>query len=82
MSRLCHEAEKPTEMEGGYDANNSWSPQNNSEESGKKANRTGKVVTVQTTKLIKSARILRRIQESWRDLQSLGLFWMLRDPIG
>ena len=34
----------------------------------------GKVETIQTTALLKTARILRRVLETWRDLQSLKLW--------
>ena len=35
----------------------------------------GRVETIQTTALLKMDRILRRIQETWRDLLSLNLQW-------
>ena len=35
----------------------------------------GQVETIQTTALLKTARILRRVLETWRDLQSLNLQW-------
>ena len=35
----------------------------------------GRVETIQTTALLKSARILRRILKTWGDLQSLSLQW-------
>ena len=34
-----------------------------------------RVETIQTTKLLRSARILRRFQETWGDLLSLKLQW-------
>ena len=36
---------------------------------------TGWAETIQTTALLKSARILRRVLETWRDLLSLKLQW-------
>ena len=35
----------------------------------------GQVETIQTTALLKTARILRRVQETWGDLLSLNLQW-------
>ena len=35
----------------------------------------GRVVTIQTTALLRTARILRRVQETWGDLLSLKLQW-------
>ena len=35
----------------------------------------GRVETIQTTALLKTARILRRVLETWGDLQSLNLHW-------
>ena len=35
----------------------------------------GRVETIQTTALLKTARILRRVQETWGDLQSFKLQW-------
>ena len=35
----------------------------------------GRVETVQTTALLRTARILRRVLETWRDLLSLKLQW-------
>ena len=35
----------------------------------------GREVTIQTTALLKTARILRRVQETWGDLLSLNLLW-------
>ena len=35
----------------------------------------GRVETIQTTVLLKTARILRRVLETWRDLLSLNLQW-------
>ena len=35
-----------------------------------------RVVTIQTTALLKTARILRRVQETWGDLLSLNLQWI------
>ena len=35
----------------------------------------GRVETIQTTALLKTARILRRVLETWGDLQSLNLQW-------
>ena len=35
----------------------------------------GRVETIQTTALLKTARILRRVLETWRDLLSLNLQW-------
>ena len=35
----------------------------------------GRVETIQTTTLLRSARILRRVLETWRDLLSLKLQW-------
>ena len=35
----------------------------------------GRVETTQTTALLRTARILRRVLETWRDLQSLNLQW-------
>ena len=35
----------------------------------------GRVDTIQMTVLLKTARILRRVLESWGDLQSLNLQW-------
>ena len=35
----------------------------------------GRVETIQTTALLKTARILRRVLETWRDLLSLNLHW-------
>ena len=35
----------------------------------------GRVETVQTTKLLRTARILRRVLETWGDLLSLTLQW-------
>ena len=35
----------------------------------------GRVKTIQTTKLLRTARILRRVLETWGDLQSLKLQW-------
>ena len=37
----------------------------------------GRVKTIQTTALLKTARILRRILETWGDLQSLKLQWKI-----
>ena len=34
-----------------------------------------RVETIQTTALLKTARILRRVQETWGDLLSLNLQW-------
>ena len=34
-----------------------------------------RVETIQTIALLRSARILRRVQETWRDLRSLKLQW-------
>ena len=36
---------------------------------------TGRMVTIQTTTLLRSARILRRVLETWGDLLSLKLQW-------
>ena len=36
-----------------------------------------RVETTQTTELLKTARILRRVLETWRDLLSLKLMWNL-----
>ena len=36
---------------------------------------TGRVETIQITALLWSAKILRRIQETWGDLLSLKLLW-------
>ena len=36
---------------------------------------SGRVETIQATALLKTARILRRVQETWGDLQSLNLQW-------
>ena len=36
---------------------------------------TGRVETIQTTALLRSARILRRVLETWGDLLSLKLQW-------
>ena len=35
----------------------------------------GRVETIQTTALLRTARILRRVLETWRDLLSLKLQW-------
>ena len=35
----------------------------------------GRVETIQTTALLKTARILRRVLETWGDLLSLKLHW-------
>ena len=35
----------------------------------------GRVETIQTTALLKTARILRRVRETWGDLLSLNLQW-------
>ena len=35
----------------------------------------GQVETIQTTALLRTARILRRVLETWRDLLSLKLQW-------
>ena len=35
----------------------------------------GRVDTIQTTTLLRTARILRRVQETWGDLLSLKLLW-------
>ena len=35
----------------------------------------GRVETIQTTALLRTARILRRVQETWGDLLSLKLQW-------
>ena len=35
----------------------------------------GRVETIQTTALLKTARILRRVLETWGDLLSLNLHW-------
>ena len=35
----------------------------------------GRVVTIQTTALLKTVRILRRVLETWGDLLSLKLQW-------
>ena len=35
----------------------------------------GRVETIQTTALLRTARILRRVQETWEDLLSLKLQW-------
>ena len=35
----------------------------------------GRVETIQTTALFRTARILRRVQETWGDLMSLKLQW-------
>ena len=35
----------------------------------------GRVETIQTTALLKTARILRKVWETWRDLLSLNLQW-------
>ena len=35
----------------------------------------GRVETIQTTALLRMARILRRVQETWGDLLSLKLQW-------
>ena len=35
----------------------------------------GQVETIQTTALLKTARILRRVMETWGDLLSLNLQW-------
>ena len=35
----------------------------------------GRVMTIQTTALLKTARILRRVPETWGDLLSLRLQW-------
>ena len=37
----------------------------------------GRVETIQTTALLKTARILRRVLETWGDLLSLNLQWKL-----
>ena len=37
----------------------------------------GRVETVQTTALVKTARILRRVLETWGDLLSLKLQWKI-----
>ena len=37
----------------------------------------GRVETIQTTALLKTARILRRILETWGDLLSLSLPWKI-----
>ena len=37
--------------------------------------RSGRVETIQTTTTLRSARILRRVLETWRDLLSLKLQW-------
>ena len=36
---------------------------------------SGPVETIQTTVLLKTARMLRRVLETWGDLQSLNLQW-------
>ena len=36
---------------------------------------SGRVETIQTTALLKTARILRKVQETWGDLLSLNLMW-------
>ena len=37
----------------------------------------GRVETIQTTVLLKTARILRKVLETWRDLLSLNLMWKI-----
>ena len=37
----------------------------------------GRVETIQTTALLKTARILRRVLKTWRDLLSLNLQWKI-----
>ena len=36
---------------------------------------SGRVETIQTTALLRTARLLRRVLETWRDLVSLKLQW-------
>ena len=36
---------------------------------------TGRVETIQTTALLGSVRILKRVQETWEDLLSLKFLW-------
>ena len=40
----------------------------------------GRVETIQTTALLKTARILRRVLETWGDLLSLNLQWKKNQP--
>ena len=61
------------EDEGDSDTNHSWSPWNNTKIPRKETGGNEEELSVQTTALLKSARILRGVLESRGDLLSLRL---------
>ena len=76
--RFCLRAEKAVEHEGDSDKNDSWCPWNCLRDLKKRLDALeirGRVVTIQTTVLLKLARIFRSVLEKWGDMLSIKLKW-------
>ena len=86
----CQKIEKTMEHEGGGDTNCTWCTRNNTQRLGAFGTITkgllkglddlkvgGRVVTIQTKALLRTARTLRRVLVTWGDLLSLKIQWKI-----